>query len=101
VTTALGIASQACALVRLPLELTSLASCGCSALEQSFIRPPSCTFGFPVLAITFGALGLARIKSARGRGRRPALPGLWPGGSEVCPFTLATALMLTHGDRLA
>lgn len=101
VTTALGIASLACALVQLPLELTSLGLLwllGPGAVVQpaAFLQ-----VGLPVLAITFGALGLARIKSAGDRARRPALAGLWLGGSEVCVFTLATVLMLTHGDRIA
>ncbi len=101
VTTALGIASLACALAQLPLELTSLGLLW--LLGPGAVVHPAALLqaGLPVLAISFGALGLARIKSAGGRARRLALAGLWLGGSEVCLFTLATVLMLTHGDRIA
>jgi hypothetical protein len=101
VTTALGIASLACALVQLPLELRSLGLLWLLSPGAVFHPAAFLQVGLPVLAITFGGLGLARIKSAGGRARRPALAGLWLGVFEVCLFTLATVAMLTHGDRIA
>lgn len=101
VTSALGIASLACALAQLPLELMSLGLLWLLG-PGAVVHPAALLLaGLPVLAIIFGALGLARIRSAGGRARWPALAGLWLGGSEVCLFTLATVFMLTHGDRIA
>jgi hypothetical protein len=96
-----GIASLVCSLAALPglaLPLLAMWLLGPGAVVEPGVF---LYFSLPTLAVVFGGLGLARARSAGGRGRWTALAGLLIGVFEVCVFTLATVFMLTHGDRIA